>query len=42
MSNNEKFNQLLNRCQNPRAVYVALLELGDAGMLDKLREDARA
>lgn len=24
MSNNERFNQLLNSCQNPRAVYSAL------------------
>lgn len=28
MSNNEKFNQLLNSCENPRAVYGALLALG--------------
>ena len=25
MNNNEKFNQLLNECKHPRAVYTALL-----------------
>lgn len=38
MSNNERFNQLLNSCQTPRAVYNALLALGKNGTLDKLRE----
>lgn len=41
MTNNEKFNAVLNRCQNPRAVYAALLALGNAGELDKLRKEAR-
>lgn len=27
MDNNEKFNQMLNACQNPRRVYGALLSL---------------
>lgn len=40
MTNNEKFNQLLNSCQNPRAVYAALLALRTTGRLDKLREGA--
>lgn len=40
MTNNERFNQLLNSCQNPRAVYSALLALGTTGALDKLREGA--
>lgn len=40
MTNNERVNQLLNSCQNPRAVYNALLALGKAGALDKLREKA--
>lgn len=39
MNNNERFNQLLNSCQNPRAVYNALLALGKAGTLDKLRKE---
>ena len=26
LTNNEKFNQLLNSCANPRAIYNALLE----------------
>lgn len=41
MKNNEKFNQLLNNCQNPRAVYAALLVLAKSATLDKLREEAR-
>lgn len=40
MTNNERFNQLLNSCQNPGAVYAALLALGKNGALDKLREEA--
>ena len=40
MSNNEKFNKLLNSCQNPRSVYAALLALGRAGILEKLRKEA--
>lgn len=40
MTNNERFNAMLNSCQNPRAVYAALLALGKAGVLDKLREEA--
>lgn len=27
MSNNERFNQLLNNCYHPRAVYAALVTL---------------
>lgn len=38
MDNNERFNQLLNGCQNPRAVYNALLALGRDGALDGLRK----
>ena len=40
MMNNERFNQLLNSCQNPRAVYNTLLALGTTGALDRLREEA--
>lgn len=31
MSNNEKFNALLNSCANPRKIYNALLALAEAG-----------
>lgn len=41
MNNNEKFAELLNNCQNPRAVCAALLMLAKSGVLDKLREEAR-
>lgn len=41
MKNNERFNQLLNSCQDPRAVYAALLALAGLGVLDKLREGVR-
>lgn len=41
MTNNERFNAMLNSCQNPRAVCTALLALGTAGELDKLRKEAR-
>lgn len=27
MTNNERFNELLNSCKNPRAVYAFLLAL---------------
>ena len=37
MTNNERFNQLLNSCQNPRAVYNALLALGKAGLFDQTK-----
>lgn len=40
MSNKERFNQPLNSCRNPRAAYAALLALGKAGTLDKLRKKA--
>lgn len=30
-NNNERFNALLNSCQNPRAIYNALLDLAEAG-----------
>lgn len=39
MTNEEKFNQLLNSCQNPRAMCAALLALASAGALDRLREE---
>ena len=29
MTNNEKFNQLINSCGNPRLVYNALLALSE-------------
>ncbi len=41
MNNNEKFCQLLNSCQNPEAVYAALLALAKSGVLGKLREEAQ-
>lgn len=31
MSNNEKFNALLNACTNPRRICNALLALAEAG-----------
>ena len=39
MTNNERFNPLLNGCQNPRAVYLTLLSLAGTGNLDKLRKE---
>lgn len=39
MTNNECFNAMLNNCQDPRAVCAALLALGTAGELDKLRKE---
>lgn len=42
MSNNERFNAMLNSCQNPRAVYAALLAMAKAGTLGKLRKKATA
>lgn len=42
MTNNERFNAMLNACQNPRAVYAALMELMSMGILDKAREEAQA
>lgn len=30
-TNNERFNALLNSCQNPRTVYNALLAFAEAG-----------
>lgn len=41
MTNNERFNALLNNCHSSRAVYAALWALGSTGALDKLREEAR-
>ncbi len=38
MNNHEKFAELLNNCQNPRAVCAVLLILAKSGVLDKLRE----
>ncbi len=40
MTNNEKFNAVLNNCQNPQAVYNALLALKRAGLFDQTREEA--
>lgn len=37
MSNNEKFNAMLNSCKNPIAVYNALLALAEPGVLTELR-----
>lgn len=37
MSNNEKFNAMLNSCKNPIAVYNALLALAESGALAELR-----
>ena len=42
MTNNERFNAALNSCQNPQAVYMALLALAGTDTLDKLREGAGA
>lgn len=42
MTNNERFNAMLNNCQNPQAVYIALLALARSGLLDKLREEVRS
>ena len=36
MSNNEKFNAMLNSCKNPIAVYNALLALAESGVLAEL------
>lgn len=41
MTNNERFNESLNSCQNPWAVCAALLALANAGALDRLREETR-
>lgn len=40
--NNERFNALLNNCQNPRAAMAALLALGSSGVLDKIRGERPA
>ena len=40
MTNKERFNALLNRCQDPRAVYAALLAFAKSGTLGRLREGA--
>lgn len=37
MSNNEKFNAMLNSCKNPIAAYNALLALAESGALTELR-----
>ena len=39
MTNNEKFNQLLNACQDPHRMYAALLALAESGIFQKLREE---
>lgn len=39
MTNNEKFNQLLNASQDPRRMYAALLALAESGIFQKLREE---
>lgn len=33
MSNNEKFNALLNSCSNPRRIYNALAALAATGLI---------
>lgn len=35
MTNNEKFNQMLNSCQHPRRVYNALTALAEAPQPEK-------
>ena len=39
MNTNERFNELLNSCQNPQAVYDALLILAKTGVLERLRKE---
>ena len=39
LTNNEKFNRLLNSCANPRAIYNALLAL--APLLKEMIHDER-
>ena len=39
MTNNEKFNQLLNAGQDPRCMYAALLALAESGIFQKLRRE---
>lgn len=38
MTNNKRFNAMLNNCHHPRAIYAALLALANNGRLDMLRE----
>ncbi len=38
MTNNERFNRLLNGCQNPRAVYLALLSLAGTGQSEQAQK----
>lgn len=40
MTNNEKFNAILNNCRNPQGVKAALLALEDAGFFKKERKEA--
>lgn len=43
MSNNEKFNALLNSCADPGQIYEALLALAEAGFTgESLKEAAEA
>ena len=40
MTNNEKFNALLNSCANPRQIYNALLALAAAGFtMERLKQE---
>lgn len=39
MSNIERFNALLNSCQNPRAMHNALLALAQSGALEELMKE---
>lgn len=38
MTNNEKFNEILNNCQNPRSVIEVLLTLAQNGFFDGKEE----
>ena len=43
MTNNERFNAMLNSCQQPKRVYAALLALGGADesrLIDMIRNSA--
>lgn len=42
MNNNERFNELLNSCENPHAVMAALLALAECGFFQKERKEDNA
>lgn len=44
MANSERFNAALNSCQNPQAVYMALLAFADTdgGSRDMTNEELKA